>query len=128
MIPDMGEVIEQAVIDILTERSGPAFEWLSKVCERFVALCSLGLEASSTEEIRRVIARHKLMLDSDIVITTLCQGERGHEATKEMPAKWTRLGGRLLLPEPVLEEVAYHAYISQREFQETNSLRQTSRG
>lgn len=121
-IPEMGEVIEQAVIDILTERSGPAFEWLSKVCERFVALCSLALEASSTEEIRRVIARHKLMLDSDIVITALCQGERGHGATKDILAKWTRLGGRILLPEPVLEEVAYHAYISQRDFQEMKQL------
>jgi predicted nucleic acid-binding protein len=121
-IPDMGEVIEQAVVDILTERSGPAFEWLSRVCERFVGLCSLGLEASSTEEIRRVIARHKVMLDSDIVITALCQGERGHGATREILSKWIRLGGRLLLPEPVLEEVAYHAYISEKDFQDTKQL------
>lgn len=121
-IPEMGEILEQAVIDILTERSGPAFEWLSKVCERFVALCSLGLESTSTDEIRRVISRHKLVLDSDIVITILCASEPGHKPTKEILARWIRLGGKILLAAPVLEEVAYHAYISDREFHETNQL------
>ena len=121
-IPEMGEALEQAVIDILTERSGPAFEWVSKVCERFVALCSIGLEASSTDEIRQVIGRHKLILDSDIVITLLCPSERGHTATREIIGRWLRLGGRILLAAPVLEEVAYHAYISDREFHDTRHL------
>jgi len=49
--------------------SGPAFEWLSRVCERFVALCALGLETHSGDEIRRVLRDYQLVLDTDIVLT-----------------------------------------------------------
>jgi hypothetical protein len=121
-IPEMGEVIEQAVVDMLTERKGSAFEWLAKVCERFVALCALGLETKSSEEIRRIIARYRLVLDSDIVITMLCEAERGHRAVREVIGRWQRLGGKVLMAPQVLEEVAYHAYISEREFQELKHL------
>lgn len=121
-IPEMGEAIEQAVVDIFTERSGPAFEWLAKVCERFVALCALGLEITSAEEIRKIISRHRIVLDSDIVITFLCQGERGHGSMREVIARWQRLGGKILLAQQVLEEVAYHAYVSDREFKAVRQL------
>jgi hypothetical protein len=127
-IPEMGEVIEQAVIDMLTERKGAAFEWLAKVCERFVALCALGLETRSSEEIRRIIARYCLVLDSDIVITMLCEAERGHRAVREVIGRWQRLGGKVFMAPQVLEEVAYHAYISDREFQEMKHLGPTLKG
>jgi hypothetical protein len=127
-IPEMGEVMEEAVVDIFTERSGPAFEWLARVCERFIALCALGLETTSAEEIRSIIARYRLVLDSDIVITFLCQGERGHHSVREVIGRWQRLGGKLLLAQQVLEEVAYHAFISDREFRETRQLAPTLKG
>src|SRR5437016_8458491 len=33
--PELGNQIEQAIKDVFTERTGPAFEWLSRLCERF---------------------------------------------------------------------------------------------
>jgi hypothetical protein len=121
-VPALAEEIEQAILDMFTERSGPAFEWLARVCERFVALCALGLESASADEVRRVVLRNEIVLDSDIVLTVLCEGEKDHRAARELIGRWRRIGGKFLLALPVLEEVAYHAWISERDFEETRLL------
>jgi hypothetical protein len=126
--PDLGDEIQQAIIDIFTERTGPAFEWLSRVCERFVALCALGVETASADAIRAAVRRFHLVLDSDIVLTLLCEGEPSHDSVKEIIRQWRLLGGRVLLAKPILEELAYHAYISDRSFAETKYLLGRLRG
>ena len=125
--PMLADEIEQAILDMFTERSGPAFEWLTRVCERFVALCALGLESKSADEIRRIVLRNEIILDSDIVLTMLCEGESDHEAARELIGRWRQLGGRFLVALPVLEEVAYHAWISERDFEGTKFLLGTLR-
>lgn len=119
---DLAESLEQAILDIFSERRGAAFDWLSRISERFVALCALGLESTSAEEIRRSVLRNRIVLDSDIVLTLLCEGEPEHETATELLNRYRRLGGRFLLASPVLEEVAYHAWISEKDFRETHSL------
>ena len=119
---ELGEDIEQAIRDVFTERSGPAFEWLTRVCERFVALCALGLETSSSAEVRQTLARYRPVLDSDIVITVLCVGEPTYKGTREILSRFLRLGGQILVSPPVLEEVAYHAHISEKDFRGTLEL------
>ncbi len=121
-VTDLGEELEQAVLDIFTERTGDAFEWLARVAERFVALCSLGLEATTVEEIRNILGRYRLLLDSDIILTYLCEGEPDHEAAKELLDRWLKLGGEILLAPPVMQEVAAHAWISDRTFPDTVHL------
>lgn len=118
-MPELGADFEQAVRDMFTERTGPAFEWLARVCERFVALCALGLETTSADEVRRVLRRYQLVLDTDVVLTVLCEGEPAHQATREIIAAFRKLGGAVLLSPSVLEEVAYHAHISDREYRQT---------
>jgi len=126
--PDLGDEIQQAIIDIFTERTGPAFEWLSRVCERFVALCALGVETTSADAIQGAVRRFQLVLDSDIALTLLCEGEPSHDSVKEIIRQWRLLGGKVLLAKPILEELAYHAYISDRSFTETNYLLGRLRG
>jgi hypothetical protein len=121
-VPDLRESIGLAILDMLTERSGPAFDWFTKVAERFVILCSLGLEATSGDEIRQVLASHLIILDSDIILSYLCDGEVDHRRSRDLLSWWLQLGGRLLVSPVVLEEVAYHAWISERDFQETEYL------
>jgi hypothetical protein len=120
--PELSLEVEQAILDMFLEHSGPAFEWLAKVCERFVALCALGLEPASADEIRKVLRRHYIVLDSDIILTLLCEGEPDHTAAKELVATWRQLGGHILLATPVLEEVAHHAWISGHDFRQTEHL------
>jgi hypothetical protein len=120
--PQLADDIEQAVLDMFTERTGPAFEWLARACERFVALCALGLESSSAEEVRNVLRRQLLVLDSDILLTLLCESEPDHQTAKDLIARWRQLGGRILVAIPVLAEVATHAWIAEREFKETRFL------
>lgn len=120
--PELGAELERAVLDIFTERTGDAFEWLARVAERFVALCSLGLEATTADEIRRILRRYVLVLDSDIILTYLCGGEPDHEAARELMNRWLELGGEILLAPTVLTEVAAHAWISDRSFPDTVHL------
>jgi hypothetical protein len=120
--PELAQEIEQAVLDMFSEPSGPVFDWLARVCERFVALCALGLESTSAEEIHLLLRRHRVVLDSDIVLTLLCEAEANHLATKDFIIRWRELGGGILLARPVLEEVAHHAWISENDFVGTKQL------
>jgi predicted nucleic acid-binding protein len=119
---ELGEQVEQAIKDIFMERSGPAFEWLSRLCERFVALCALGLEATSSDEVRLLLVKHRLMPDTDILVSVLCESEPDHYASREVIARFREIGGKVFLSQPVLEEVAYHAWISEREFKDNLHL------
>ncbi|HET9280737.1 MAG TPA: hypothetical protein VFR24_02135 [Candidatus Angelobacter sp.] len=120
--PDLRNVVERAILDIFTEHSSEAFEWLTRIAERFVMLCSLGLEASSADQVRRVLTAHQVVLDSDIIIDYLCAGESQHKRAQEMLSRWLQIGGRLLVSPVVLEEVAHHAWISDNDFRETEYL------
>jgi hypothetical protein len=120
--PDLRERMERAILDIFLERSGAAFDWLSRIAERFVMLCSLGLEAASGDELRRVLTSHHIILDTDIILNYLCQGEADHAASRDLLVRWLQMGGRLLVSPVVLEEVAHHAWIADRDFRETEFL------
>jgi hypothetical protein len=120
--PDGQILIETATTDVLTEREGPAFDWLTRVCERFVALCSLGLETTTANELKKTIVSNLLVLDTDIILTHLCPPGREHDAVSDLLGRWMEIGGRILLAPVVLEEVAYHAWISQNDFRETRHL------
>jgi hypothetical protein len=119
--PELRDTTGLAILDLLTERSGPAFDWFTKVAERFVMLCSLGLEATSGDEIRHALGAHQVILDTDIILNYLCQGEVDHSRSKDLLTRWLQLGGRLMVSPVVLEEVAYHAWISERDFKETET-------
>jgi len=120
--PELRSQVEQAIKDVFTERTGPAFDWLSRLCERFVALCALGLESTSSDEIRGVLTRNRLVLDTDIVLTSLCESEPDHQAARELITRFREIGGKVVLSSSVLEEVAYHAWIADREFRESVAL------
>jgi hypothetical protein len=113
---ELGTLVVKAMKDMFTERDGKAFHWIAGVCERFVTMCSLGLEATSSDEIKALITRSYLVLDTDMALTLLSESEPDHNSVKELVSNWKRMGGHFLLSIPVLEEVAYHAWISDADF------------
>jgi hypothetical protein len=116
------QLVKQAMLDMFNEHTGPVFDWLAAVCERFVALCALGLEATSADELKEVLRSYQIVLDSDILLTLLCQGEPEHEAAKSLINAWRRMGGSVRVAAPVLEEAAHHAWISDIDFNQTRHL------
>jgi hypothetical protein len=120
--PELADQIEQAIRDVFTERTGEVFEWLSRLCERFVALCALGLEGTSSDAVRAVLVRHRLVLDTDIILTSLCESEPDHHAARDLISRFRQIGGKVVLSSQVLEEVAYHAWIADREFRDSAPL------
>jgi len=119
---DLRDAVGCGLLDIFTERDSKAFDWLTKVAERFVVLCSLGLEDSSSEAAREVLSSHRVILDSDVILDYLCEGESEHGAAHNLLSEWLMIGGRLLVSTVVLEEVAHHAWISERDYNESELL------
>ena len=100
--PELADQIEQAIRDVFTERTGEVFEWLSRLCERFVILCALGLEGTSSDEVRTVLLRHRLVLDTDIILTSLCESEPDYQAARELISRFRQIGGKVVLSSQVL--------------------------
>ena len=120
--PQRRDELHQAVMDLFMEHTSVATEWLVRVCASFIACCALGLEYSSNAALGRLFARTVLVLDTDVVLSLLGEGEPEHESVFTIASKWVKVGGKLLIAEPVLEEVAYHAHIAQRDFDQVRRL------
>lgn len=119
---DLRNETYRALLDLFTERQGPAFDWLTRVSERFVALCSLGLEHQTGAALRETLTAQRTVLDSDIILDFLCEGEIDHNASRDLLVNWLLIGGKLLVSPIVLEEVAHNAWISERDFRNTEML------
>jgi hypothetical protein len=104
------EDIAVAIGDLFMEKSGPGYEWLADVAARFVMLCSLGIESTSGEQIRRNLRNKILILDTDVVISLFCEIEPDHESVKNLVSQWKRLGSQVLSSAAVTLEVANHAW------------------
>ena len=112
------EVVRQAVKDMFSDRSGDAAKWLVTVCASFITACTLGLEYRSGEVVRTLMRRITLVLDTDVVLSLLGEGEPEHEAVELIVKKWRENRGQVLVGTPVLQEAAYHAYIAQNDFEQ----------
>lgn len=119
---DLQEKTNRALLDLFTERQGRAFDWLTRVSERFVTLCAIGLESTSGEALRETLVSQAVILDSDIILNYLCLAEPDHEASRDLLIGWLKLGGKLLVSPVVLEEVAHNAWISDTDFHHTIDL------
>ncbi len=113
----LAEELRVAFKDLFQEPVGPAFDWLSGVCGAFVVLCSLGIEAQSGDAIAKILAKTDLIIDTDVCLSLLGIGEVNHEAVETLVKRWKILGGGLWVSREVLEEVTYHAYIADVDFQ-----------
>lgn len=120
--PQRREELRQAVIDLFSDRTSGATDWLVRVAASFVACCALGLEHTTATALARLFARTTLILDSDVALSLLGEGEPEHQSVHTIVSKWAKVGGKVLIAEPVLEEVAYHAHIAQHDFNQVSHL------
>lgn len=109
--------VAQAVIDLFTNSESDAFDWLTELAIKYVSICSLGLEPHAQQEIAGHLKDICLIVDTDIVLTYLSEGERPHKALKETLERWRDIGGEMRVIEPVLSETAHHAWISDNEYE-----------
>lgn len=116
-----------AIKDLFSDRAGNATAWLVRVCASFVAACTMGLEYKSAQAIKSLLRRVHIALDSDVVLSLLGEAERDHDAADIIVKRWVGLGGAVLVGAPVLLEVAYHAHIAQRDFNQIKGLDLTSK-
>jgi hypothetical protein len=119
---ELREATYRALLDIFTERQGDGFTWLTRVAERFVTLCSIGLEDSSGKALRETLTAQRVVLDSDIILNFLCKAEPNHAASKDLLVGWLNIGGKILVSPVVLEEVAHNAWISDNDFKSTQEF------
>jgi len=114
--PDMIGDFRQSIIDIFYGEDSHAFEWLSSLCVVYISLLSLGLEPSSCMMVQKQLGKMTLLLDTDVVLNFLCEGEKQHNVTKLVLNKWLDIGGALMCPKTVLAEATHHAYNANYEY------------
>ncbi len=117
--------VRQAIIDMFGDRTGEPFQWFTSICTAFISICALGFEGTSSAEIHRILKRTKVVIDTDVLLTLLCEGEPDHKDIQELLKRWNAIGGEIYVSYPVLEEVAYHAFISEKDYNETYNLLKT---
>ena len=110
--------IQQAIKDLFNENDSDAYKWLAQLGTIYVSLCSLGLEPAAQRQIKERLRDIDLLLDTDVVLSFLSQGESHHEAINHIVKTWQNISGNIWVASCVLEEAAYHAWISQREYEE----------
>lgn len=106
----------QAIIDIFSEKDSDAFKWLTQICGIYVMMCSLGFESLSSQQIYKFLMDFRLVPDSDIILSLFCEAEPNHTIIESVINAWKALGGTLYASTIVLEEVAYHAWISEFDY------------
>lgn len=116
------EDVAQAVVDLFDDRSSNVFQWLTEMAVKYVSLCALGLEPNAQQVLALQLGRIDLLLDTDVVLSYLSEGERPHEAVEGLLRRWRELGGAMRIAPPVIEEAAYHAWISEWECREIGPL------
>lgn len=114
--PDQAQTIRQALIDMWFDKTSKATEWLCEVAVNYVSICALGLEATSTDQVKRGLLNIKVIPDTDIFLSLLCEGESNHAEIRRLFGEWKKLGGQTFVVPPVAFELAYHAWISRHDF------------
>lgn len=104
--------ITTAIVDMFSDKESNAFKWLTDISSSYVMMCTLGLEDLSAREVESVVENLNLVADSDLILSLLCEREDNHDEVERILRGWRALGGKLIVAIPVLEEVAYHAWIS----------------
>lgn len=119
---EQADELRTAVADLFSQKVGPAFKWLVQTCAAFVSACSLGLEHTTGKAIADVLGRTTLVLDTDVMLSLLNEGEPDHESVNSMVKRWQALGGHVVTARPVLKEVAHHAWIAEQDYQNVRDL------
>lgn len=112
------EETEEALYQSLLHVPSIALEWLEGLIAGWLTACQLGLVPEVSQQLRPAIQRLVLALDTDIVLSLLCEAEPDNGALTELLGQWAATGGRTLIVADVLKEVAHHAWIARVEFHE----------
>jgi hypothetical protein len=118
-IPGKGariQEIAQAVSDMFQEKKSAAFGWLTGLCEVYVHLCTLGLEPTAQNQMLSHLQEIELLIDTDVALSLLSTGDENHAAVETILHSWHKVGGGLRVCQPVLEEAAHHAWISEVDY------------
>lgn len=121
-LPDQAEEVRLAISDLLHSGYGPAVDWLTRSCYAFVCACSLGLEARTQAALESIIERTSLVLDTDVVLSLLSPDEPPHASVESLTKEWREFGGQVLVTREVMSEVARHAWIAQKDYDQVRDL------
>lgn len=121
---DVRTEITDALAASLTECEELAERWLLLLLSSWVAACQLGLVPEIAQQVQRPLRKLVLALDTDIVLSLICEAEPDHENLTALLSNWNNIGGRTLVVAEVLREVSTHAWIADNEFGEIATILQ----
>lgn len=93
-----------------------SFEWLAGVAGRFAATCTLGLPSEIAEALTATLKKIRCFIDTDVVISYLCNHEPSHAAAHALVRLNKKLGNQAMITDAVAEEAARHAMKSYTDY------------
>jgi hypothetical protein len=75
----------------------------------YIAICTMGVPAETRKALQMALAEYRFFFDTDVVISYLLEHENNHSAARAIFGMIKRLGGVVVVPRAVVEEVARHA-------------------
>lgn len=121
-LPAQKSEVETAFRDLLITGADGATDWFLKACYGYIAACSLGLEDTTQRTLHELIEKSYLLLDTDVLLSLLCEDEPFHAAAVEVVSYWKKCKGKVLVSEEVLSEVAHHAWNARKDFRDVQKL------
>ena len=115
---EVKEEVADALAASLTESADLARDWLELLLSSWIAACQLGMVPEVSQQIQRPLRRLILALDTDVVLSVICEAEPDHANLSSLLGNWEAIGGRTLIAGEVLAEVSTHAWIADIEFNE----------
>lgn len=91
--PEQQIRIAEALRGLIGNSYSETFRWLAHLSAVYTAICSLGIEHYSRKQVQRAVVRFNFLLDTDIALDYLCEGEPRHEEVLAFCSDWQRLAG-----------------------------------
>lgn len=118
LVPSAEANAARILQDMFVQDESDAAKWMSELAAKYLVLASLGLDASLQCELQNRIACWRIVPDTHVVLSYLCEGDEGHQAAKLVLEQLQRLKAEIQAVDPVLEETLHHAVLAKKSFHE----------
>lgn len=101
--------IRCALINIFSPKNTEVYEWLLRLGAAYVAFCTLGLEQTVSQTLRKTLSDTEFYFDTDILLSYFCAHEEGNRSAVAIKKFSGDCGHKIGVPFPVVIESVRHA-------------------
>jgi DNA-binding transcriptional ArsR family regulator len=101
----------KSIPEALLDETTGARRWVARLCLGYVCACSLGLHPDALKRLEVQLRSWHVIPDTHVLLSALGEGERDHQAIRQLLAWWIESGGKFYSVDPIMCETLRHAEI-----------------